>query len=97
MNRQQCKELAETYFKQPDPEIKPCPFDPFTEIKSDSDVMSSVKDIKSKIGRDLTQASRRLTTGAKKLDAAVKIDASKEALQKGTANFLKSIRKTIQE
>ena len=94
MNRQECRELAENSFLKKEAFETSDRFDPFDKIKSDSDMLSSVKHLKSNIGRHLTQTfetSRRLTTGT------IKIDASKEALQKGTANILKTIRKTIHE
>lgn len=92
MNRQECRDLAESTYHQKET-TEPNEFDPFDKIKSDSDMLSSVKHLKSNIGRHLTQTSRRLTTGS----SIIKIDASKEALQKGTANILKTIRKTIHE
>ena len=87
MNRQESRELAESSYHQKET-TEPSKFDPFDKIKLDSDVLQSVKHLKSNIGRHLTQTSR---------SSMIKIDASKEALQKGTANILKTIRKTIHE
>ena len=61
--RQEARDIAENCATKKDETTLPNSFDPFTSLKTDSDMLSSVKDIKSNLSRQLNDTSRRLTTG----------------------------------
>lgn len=61
--RQEARDMAENWASKKDESVLPNSFDPFSTLKTDSDMLSSVKDIKSNLSRQLNDTSRRLTTG----------------------------------
>ena len=61
--RQEARDLAEKLIMNKDETTLPNSFDPFASLKTESDMLSSVKDIKSNLSRQLNDTSRRLTTG----------------------------------